>query len=147
MLLQTNWTVFEPELGDLWFGIIASAVLFVVFAIGGFLLYGSKNKDARLKVVVPMLCYIAGLLALVSAGGHYLTMLKYPEVALSASKIRVDGEEGSRPRPDRIRLETVNAALTGEASHILMIQLSGGKTIALPDDRYPVPEIMNLLTK
>ncbi|PHI19354.1 hypothetical protein CEQ90_13435 [Lewinellaceae bacterium SD302] len=119
----------------------------MVFAIGGFWLYGSKNKDARLKVVVPMLCYIASLLALVSVGGHYLTMLKYPEVALNTTKIRVDGEESSRPRPDRIRMETVNAALTGDASQILMIQLSGGKTIALPDDRYPVPEIMNLLTK
>lgn len=147
MILQTTWAVFSPALSDLWGGLTASLVLFVAFAIAGVLLYRSKKKDARLKIVVPMLCYIACMLALLSVGGHYLTIKKYPEFAVNATQISIDGENERRPRPDRIRLERVNAALTGGANQILLIQLKGGKTIALPDDRYPVAEIMDLLKK
>lgn len=147
LLFQNGWSVFNPDLSDLWVGLTTSAVLFVAFAVAGYLLYGSKQKDARLKVVLPMLCYIACLLALMSLGGHYLSTFKYPEIAVNATKIRIDGKTMPRPRPNDIRLETVNAALTGDASQILLLQLGGGKTIALPDNRYPVREIMNILTK
>lgn len=140
--LPANWTVYIPEMGDLWMGLITSLVVFLLFAVGGVLLYRGKSKDARMKVVVPMLCYVAALLALVSAGGHYLTTMKYPELAIGPARMAVNGEQFPLPRPNDLRLENVSVGLDGRSGQILMLQLGGGRTLALPDDRYPVVEIM-----
>lgn len=149
LLLQktAGFEVFTPQLSDLWVGFGASVALFVAFAIGGFMLYGRKTDDARVKVVLPMLMYMASLLALVSIGGHFLSIQKYPIVEISPTKIRVDGELYPRPRPDALRVETVEDKLTQKKSQILLLYLKGQQTIALPESRYDVREMLSLLKK
>lgn len=148
LLWQTqSLKVFTPELSDLWTGLIASAALFLAFAVAGLMLYGKKSDDARVRVVLPMLCYMAALLALVSAGGHYLTVLKYPEIGFNKFEIYVDGEPYRKPRPGDVRVESVNDQLTGATNQILLVQIDGQKTLALPGNRYPIKEIMQLVKK
>lgn len=144
----TAFKMFNPDTTDLWMGLIGSMVLLIAFAIGGFMLYNKKTADARLKVVLPMLFYMAALLALVSVGGHYLSMQKYPKIGLSKTKLMVADETFPLPRANSLRIESVEDRLTREVRQILMIQISGTqRTLALPDDRYPVKELMELLKK
>lgn len=148
LLFQTNgWEVFTPDLGDLWVGLGGSLFLFLALAIGGFILYGRKSEDARVKVVLPMLLYMGALLALVSAGGHLLTSMKYPEISISKTRLAVDGKEYPRPRRDALRIETVDDRLTREQNQILLLKLGDGKTLALPDNRYPLEKMIKLLEK
>lgn len=143
-----DWTIYAPDLGDLYGGLIRSLLLFAILvAVGVWLSRRRGETDARLRVVLPMLVYFGALLSLISAGGNYLSTLKYPELAFSATRLSVDGEEFPMPRPNAVRIESVTDRLTRKQSNILLLQLDERRTLALPEDRYPTREIYTRIVK
>lgn len=135
---------FSPQLGDLYGLLAVCGGLFVLFVFLAWRL-GKLKGDPRRRVLLPMLAYFMALLGLMGAGGAFWSLQKYPEVAVTKTKLMVGDQEYPRPRKAEIRLENYEAGGLGGANRVLLIQTKDRRTWAFPADRYPLVELMRAL--
>lgn len=144
--MESTEQVFQADNSDLWtYALLCSAatLLFVLMAIW---LNKEKSADPRRRVLLPMLLFFGALLTFMGAAGNFLSLTKYPSLAVAATEIRLDGEVFPFPRRDAIRIEKISGGLGGERL-ILFLQTPAGKTYAFPDQRYPVQAIWQALRR
>lgn len=140
-------TEFSPDVSDLYTEAGLFTLIFLAGCVGAWWFGRSgAGGDARQKTVLPMLLFFGGLLGLVGLAGTTLTYLKYPVVGIGDTQISIDGEMHKFPRPNDLRMETVNGGLSGPG-RILLMRVPADKTYALPDDRYDLTAILRHLKK
>lgn len=144
--MEDTEMVFQPIIKDLEFGLGISVAILLGCAFAGWYFSKQKEADPRKRIILPMLFYFGGLLALMSIVGNLWSWSKYPVLELNETGIQLDGIQQAYPNADELRIEMVQDRLNGPVQ-ILFLQGKGGKTYALPGDRYPVADIMRALKK
>lgn len=137
--------IFTPQLGDIYGMMMVCGVAFVVLVWLAFRLNKNKHPDPRRRVLMPMLSYFMALLALMGFLGSFWSMFKYPTLEVTKTQMIIDGEANPLPTQSNIRLENYPSSGLGPATRVLLVQTKDRRTLAFPDDRYPVNEIMREL--
>lgn len=140
-------TVFTPQLTDIYTTMLACGLAFIGLVALAVFLNKNKHTDPRRRVLLPMLCYFAALLALMGFLGSFWSTFKYPTLEITATQMVIDGQYGPLPTPANVRLESYESGGLGPGSRVLLVQTKDRKTWAFPEDRYPVTEIMRLLKR
>lgn len=138
-------TEFSPQLGDLYTMISICAFLFVALVYLAFRVSKNKHPDPRQRVLMPMLCYFLALLAMMAMLGSFWSVYKYPTVAITESKIVLNGDEFPRPKQRDMRMESYQGSGFSSNTRVLMIHTKDRRTWAFPEDRYPINEMMRAL--
>jgi uncharacterized membrane protein len=140
-------TIFTPQLGDIHATMLVCGLAIVALVALAIFFNKNKHPDPRRRVLLPMLCYFAALLALMGFLGSFWSMFKYPKLEITATEMVINGQTNPIPSPANIRLENYTNSGLGPESRVLLVQTRDRKTWAFPEDRYPVTEIMRLLKK
>ena len=135
---------FVPELGDLYLTMAVCGVLIVLMVYLGLRAAKQPDADPRRRVLLPMLAYFVGLLALMAFLGAFWTTFKYPTVTIAPSEIVIGDEVQPLPRLANVRLEALGRGLdTGE--RVLLLQTRDRRNWAFPADRYDIQRMYTLI--
>ena len=137
---------FSPQTGDLYTTLLVCllAIAFMVYL--GVRAGRRSEPDPRKRVLLPMLAYFGALLALMTLLGSFWTILKYPEVTVTATSFVVDGEEYPLPSAGNVRMEAVGKGVN-TTGRVLLVQTKDRKNWAFPDDRYDTRKLYGLLRR
>ncbi|CAH1002151.1 hypothetical protein LEM8419_03068 [Neolewinella maritima] len=135
---------FIPDLGDLYITLAVCAVVIVLMVYLGVRASKQAGADPRRRVLLPMLAYFGGLLALMAFLGALWTTFKYPTVTIAPTTILIGKEEQPLPRLTNVRLEAVGRGVnTGE--RVLLLQTRDRRNYAFPADRYDIQRMYTLI--
>ena len=138
-------TVFAPDLGDVYTAMVLCGLGFIALVFVAFRLGKIDSPDPRKKVLLPMLAYFMALLTLMGFLGSSWSLFKYPTVELTPTAFIVDGNTFPKPRPNEFRLESYASSGLGDGGRVLLVQIKDRKTLAFPEDRYPINQMIRLL--
>ncbi|PPK84396.1 hypothetical protein CLV84_4166 [Neolewinella xylanilytica] len=130
-------TQFSPALQDLYLtmaGCVAGIGVMVFLAVRA---NKQPSRDARQRVLLPMLAYFAGLLFLMALMGAFWTAMKYPVVAITGKVMTIDGEAYPVPSPQTMRLERVGRGINTDQT-VLLLQTRDRRNWVFPENRYDV---------
>ena len=135
---------FIPELGDLYLTMAVCGALIALMVYLGLRASKQQDADPRRRVLLPMLAYFGGLLALMAFLGAFWTTFKYPTVTIAAAEIVIGDEVQPLPRLANVRLEAMGRGLdTGE--RVLLLQTRDRRNWAFPADRYDIQRMYTLI--
>ncbi|MEM8585426.1 MAG: DUF1206 domain-containing protein [Bacteroidota bacterium] len=143
--------IFVPNLSDI-YGYIALGVTLLLVGIGvavwAFRL--PTTADKRLRLLVPYGGFIMGIIALMLVAGNVWQLIKYPTIKIEYPGMYIN-DEPIQPLPNksawRVERENSTPASWGKAQNILLLRVKDGTTYALPEDRYELPKLLDILRR
>ncbi|MEL6669787.1 MAG: hypothetical protein AAFO91_12330 [Bacteroidota bacterium] len=144
-------STFSPDLSDIYGYIVFGIALLLAgigIAIWAFRLPTSADK--RLRLLVPYAGFIMGIIALMIVVGNVWQLSKYPTIKIEYPGMYVN-DEPIQPLPNRsawrVEREKSTPASWGKSQNILLMRVKDGTTYALPEDRYELPMLLDILRK
>jgi hypothetical protein len=135
---------FIPDKSDLYATLLVCGLAIIALVWVGVRASKAGHPDPRRRVLLPMLAYFGGLLALMAFLGALWATFKYPPVTITPNALFIDGEEHPLPSPSAIRLEAVGRGVN-ITDQVLLVQTRDRRNWAFPGDRYDVRRMYGLL--
>jgi hypothetical protein len=136
--------LFTPDKSDLYTTLLISGIVIVALTWLGVQTSRAKHADPRRRILLPMLAYFGGLLALMAFMGAFWATFKYPVIGIGPRQMTIDGESFPRPAPSSIRLEAVGKGVN-VTDQVLLVQTRDRRNWAFPGDRYDVRRMYGML--
>ncbi len=143
--METDAQLFSPEMKDVYTMLAICGVLFVLLIFTALRLSKIEHPDPRRKVLLPMLAYFLALLALMGFLGNFWSTFKYPDVAITRTKLTIGGEAYPIPRPHEVRLDAGGGTGSFSGGRVLLVQTKDRRTWAFPEDRYAINDMLRIL--
>ncbi len=135
---------FDPELGDLYLTMAVCGALIALMVYLGLRASKQQHTDPRRRVLLPMLAYFGGLLALMAFLGAFWTTFKYPTVTIAPAEITIGNEVQPLPRLANVRLEAMGFGLNS-GERVLLLQTRDRRNWAFPANRYDIQRMYTLI--
>jgi hypothetical protein len=136
--------LFTPDKSDLYATLAVCGVAIVSLIWVGVRAGRAGHPDPRRRVLLPMLAYFGGLLALMAFLGAFWATFKYPPVIIAADGMTIGEERFPLPAASAIRMEAVGRGVN-LTDRVLLVQTRDRRSWAFPGDRYDVRRMYGLL--
>lgn len=147
---QSAIFTFAPELSDLWnYLYLGIALLIAGIGIAVWASRLPKTEDKRKRLLVPYFGFILAIIAMMLIVGNFWQLKKYPTLTVSKTVLTINGEAQPMPSASQFRIDRENSTggMWGKSQNILMLAGKDGITYALPEDRYDLQQLVQLLRK